>query len=174
MMSRMRYSIPLAIALLVTGCGRRPDARVPVSQPPADASKSAPESRTALVSAPVTAPAPVPPAPSKPDVAPRNLCPAEQGSKTSRHGAFEVSVGRDEDDNCTLSVVADRRLLVADDSGAAVYVQSADLDGDGVQELIVIADSGRSGGDANRYVFTEKPVPRLVGNRELMEKKWLH
>ncbi len=112
---------------------------------------------------PVPAPAPVPakPAPNAADTDPENQCPKDNGVKKTRYGAFDVTVTRAEDD-CSVTVNAGGALLASDETGLAVDVESADLDKDGIPELLVVADSGGSSLHANNYVFTEKPAPRMV------------
>ena len=115
---------------------------------------------------PAAAAAPAPVAP-KAAAGPQSLCPREEGtSKVVKYGAFEVTVNRVE--VCAVSVKANGRLLASDETGLAVYADVRDLDGDGVPELLIVADPG--GGDrSNSYLFTTTPRPRLVDTRD---KNW--
>src|SRR5438874_1705534 len=71
---------------------------------------------------------------------------------------------RDKDDSiCSFRVIGPTgKVLARDEQLGILQPQYVDLDGDGVPELIVVADSGGSGGYHNSYIFSQVPHPMLL------------
>ena len=87
--------------------------------------------------------------------------------KTLQYGALTLRIERDADHTCRADVRArDGRVLAEADTAIAITTQYADLDGDGVPELLMAADSGGSAGHSDSFVLTERPQPALVAKHE--------
>lgn len=107
------------------------------------------------------------PAPRGEDAMPVELCGPLTEPRTEVYGRIRVEPSR-EDDQCTLHVLTTggedfgyESIAQSSGSWAAIDAQYADLDGDGVAELLLSGDSGGSGGFHDSWIVSQAP-PRMI------------
>lgn len=109
-----------------------------------------------------TAPPVLPSAARAEDREPQSLCP-DTGTRAFDYDQLQVVVTQQEPFLCRVVVRTRAGGTLAEATQAAVSGEYVDLDADGAPELIVVADSGGSGGFTDWFVFTQRPEPRLAG-----------
>jgi hypothetical protein len=98
------------------------------------------------------------------------LCPpqthydiAQKILRTEGKLSLEVSYRPGVEGSCSFRILGPNRKVLTQGRDMAIEEpQYVDLDGDGTPELLVITDSGGSGGYTGFYVVTQHPAPRLA------------
>ena len=98
------------------------------------------------------------------DPAPRTICSAGLREPVAlTFGLVRVFVTGDEDRlECRATVLNTSSVVLAQERSSAILVQSADLDGDGLPELIVLGEADGMSGRYNSYVLTQERPARIL------------